>query len=56
MSDPKKANDRNKDQNFIETIVLTNYIVKSLKLIVVMVSMTLFVGFFWFLFCDIRLT
>ena len=37
-------------------VVLTNYLVKTLKLIVIMITMTLFVAFFWFIFCDIRLT
>ena len=37
-------------------IVLTNYLVKTVKLIVILVTMTTFVAYFWYIFCDIRLT
>ena len=37
-------------------IVLTNYMVKTVKLIVILVTMTVFVAYFWYIFCDIRLS
>jgi len=56
VTDRKKAKDRYQDNNHISSIIFINYIFKTIKLIIIMISVSIFIGLFWYIFCDIRLT
>ena len=55
-TDKQKAKDRYVDRNHISNIILSYYIFKTIKLIIIMISVSIFVGLFWYIFCEIRLT
>lgn len=52
---PNRAKDKTINHNHIQRIVLTSYIVRTLKLLIITCSFSYFFGLFWYIFCDIRL-
>lgn len=52
---PDLANSKTQDSAHIIKIMLTSYIVSTLKLIIISSSMSYFIGMFWYIYCDTRL-
>jgi len=46
------AEEINEDKNGISSILFIGYFIKILKLILIIINIAFFVGFFWYLFCE----
>ena len=52
-SDPKLANSKVKDNNFVSLIILVSHIVKTFQLILTILCISYFFGIFWYVLCDL---
>ena len=41
------------DNNNITTMVMTNFIIKIIKLVIIILNISYFLGFFWFIYCNL---
>ena len=47
------ANDSNFDNNNITQIIWISFMFKIFKLVIIILTLSYFIGIFWFIFCDI---
>ena len=52
-ADHKIAMDMFTDHNNIETLFYTNYALKTIKLIIMLVNTSFFLAIFWLIFCEL---
>lgn len=52
-SDPLIAEDTENDHNSIEALMIFSYLLKTTKLIIIIVNISYFLGMFWITFCDL---
>lgn len=51
--DPAIGEDNIRDHNNIEEIMLTGYTLKTLKLVIIILNLSYFLGLSWLIFCQI---
>ena len=51
--DPKLGQDQTDDHNRIELIMKIDYCLKTLKLIIIIINISFFIGIFFLVFCEI---
>ena len=51
--EPELADNSDLDNNNIMTILMISYFFKTFKLIVVIVTISYFMGMLWYIFCDL---
>ena len=49
--DPKLANDVNKDQNKIMTVIMISYMFKTFKLVIIIFQVSYFLGIVFYIYC-----
>jgi len=52
-NDPVLAEDQELDQNKISSMINLGFIIKIIKLALVIANISYFFGFFWYIYCDI---
>lgn len=52
-NDPNIGEDTINDHNNIEEIMLTGYTLKTLKLVIIILNLSYFLGLFWIIFCKL---
>lgn len=50
---PNVGEDKDEDHNNIEGLMVTGYILKTLKLVIVILNFSYFLGMIWLIFCEI---
>ena len=50
---PELADDMDQDNNQIEFLMMVNYGLKTLKLIILIINISFFLGMFWLIYCDV---
>lgn len=50
-NDPVKANDTSKDNTFISYVLIGKYCLRVIKLVILIMTVTYFLGMFWFIIC-----
>jgi hypothetical protein len=53
QTDPIKAEEVESDQNMISLMVMIKFLIKIIKLALIILNICYFLGIFWFIFCDI---
>ena len=53
--DPELAKNNEIDNNNIMKILRIGYLFKTFKLVVIILSVSYFIGIFWYIFCDLTL-
>ena len=51
--DPTLGEDKDQDHNNIENLLMINYCLKTIKMIIVMTSISYFMGIIWYIYCDL---
>lgn len=52
-NDPNVGEDTLNDHNNIEEIMLTGYTLKTLKLVIIILNLSYFLGLVWIIFCKL---
>jgi hypothetical protein len=52
-SDPELAENSDLDNNNIMLILMISYFFKTFKLVVIILTVSYFIGIFWYIFCDL---
>jgi len=52
-NDPNVGEDTINDHNNIEEIMLTGYTLKTLKLVIIILNLSYFLGLVWIIFCKL---
>lgn len=52
-NDPIAAEDQDSDQNKIAFLIKTNFFIRIFKLVIIIMNISYFIGFFWYIFCDV---
>lgn len=52
-NDPLAAEDQDSDQNKIAFLIKTNFFIRIFKLVIIIMNISYFIGFFWYIFCDV---
>lgn len=50
-TDPVLANNTTKDLTFLSYVLISKYCLRVAKLVIVIMTITYFLGMFWFIFC-----
>jgi len=50
-TDPKRASDPRVDSTFISTIVRISYLVRTVKMVSLILLVSFFLGLLWYVFC-----
>jgi hypothetical protein len=50
---PIVGEDKENDHNNIEGLMLTGYLLKTLKLVIIILNFSYFLGLIWLIFCEI---
>lgn len=53
-NDPVLREDTNQDNNNISLLIAITNVIKILKLVLIIFNISYFLGFFWFIFCEIN--
>ena len=51
----KLAEDMDQDNNQIENLMIINYLLKTFKLIIIIINISFFLGMFWLIYCDVTM-
>ena len=51
----KLAEDMDQDNNQIENLMIVNYLLKTFKLIIIIINISFFLGMFWLIYCDVTM-
>ena len=54
-SRPSLAEDMDEDHNQIENLMVVNYMLKTLRLIIIIVNIAFFIGMFWLIYCEVTM-
>lgn len=54
-SNPILAHEINEDHSLIAERLTINFLLKTLRLVVVIFNLSFFVGLYWYLFCEISM-
>ena len=52
-TDEELANNMVLDNNNITSMVMINFTLKIIKLVIVIMNISYFLGFFWYIYCDL---
>lgn len=55
QTDPHNAENMDEDNNNIMQILIISYFFKTFKNFAVVLTMSYFIGIFWYIFCDLSL-
>ena len=55
MSDKALADDMDEDHNQIENLMIINYMLKTFRLIIIIVNIAFFIGMFWLIYCEVTM-
>ena len=55
LNDPDMRDNMDIDNNNIMQILVISYLFKVFKVVVVVLTMSYFIGMFWYIFCDLSL-
>ena len=55
LTDPLNKDNMDIDNNNIMSILIISYFFKTFKVIAVVLTMSYFIGMFWYIFCDLSL-
>ena len=55
QDDPVEAENISVDNNKISALIYTNFIMKIFKLVIIILNISYFLGFFWYIFCDLTM-
>ena len=55
LTDPVNKDNMDIDNNNIMSILIISYFFKTFKVIAVVLTMSYFIGMFWYIFCDLSL-
>ena len=56
IKDPKLANDRNTDSAHMSLIVMITQLLKTIRLIVLIICLSYFTGLGWYIYCSYSLS
>ena len=54
-TDYKLAENMDQDNNQIENLMIVNYLLKTFKLIIIIINISFFLGMFWLIYCDVTM-
>jgi len=54
QNDRIKAEDTLEDNNNITKMILINFVIQILKLVIIIINISYFLGFFWYILCDLQ--
>lgn len=52
-NDPVLAENVDEDNNKISALIFTNFTIKIVKLVIIILNISYFIGMFWYIFCDL---
>ena len=53
--DPIEAENMDKDNNKITEQIMIHFVLNVIKIIIVIINLSYFVGFLWYIYCDITI-
>jgi len=54
-SDERLKDDMDEDHNQIENLMIINYMLKTFRLIIIIVNIAFFIGMFWLIYCEVTM-